>query len=164
MATTKKNPKIIPTGDPSFDLWRCFLQTEVLISRARQRELSELGISTSIATVLDCVKKHGNNATATQLSRWTLRAPQSISGIIKRMEKQGLIRKRIDPQKKNTVRISLTEKAEKLYKEVLLRKSIKKIMSCLTEEEAKRFESCLLKLRKNAIKNIKPKSENIYIF
>ncbi len=132
--------------------WILFSQTWVAISKARQKELTPYNITEIRTALLFIIELIGHDATPAKISRWLFREPHSISEILNRMEKQGLVRKVKDLERKNQVRIELTEKGRECYKTSLVPESIPKIASVLSEEERKLFISSLVKLREAAIK------------
>jgi len=118
----------------------------------RDKELRRYGISTIEAAVLFSAQSIGNKATPAEISRWLLRKPYSVSGLLNRMEKKGLIKKTRNLDRKNLVRITLTEKGKQAYYQSIERKCIHKVMSTLTKEEQQLLKSCLERLRGTAIK------------
>ena len=120
--------------------------------KARAGELSQYGITPEEAAVLFIVQAVGHRVTPAEISRWTLRESHSISGLLMRMEKKGLIKKVKDLDKKGRVKIVLTEKGQQTYHESLKRDSIREIMSCLSEEERHQLQSALRKIRSKALK------------
>lgn len=138
-----------------FKLWKNINETKYLMSKARQKELNKYGLSMSTASVMDCLQASGEYATPTQIAEWTIRTPQSVSGILYRMEKSGYLIKTRDPKRKNVIRVSMTEKAAMVYKNVIKRKSIKRMLSCLSLEEREQLETMLKKMRALAIKEQK---------
>ena len=73
--------------------------------------------------------------------------PQSVSGLLNRMEEKGLITKTTDAERRNVVRVSLTEKGEQTYNGLIKRKSIYSIIMSMNDEEREQLESILLKLQ-----------------
>ena len=69
------------------------------------------------------------------------------------MEKKGLVTRAIDMDKKNRWRVGLTEKGQDAYRQSLKRESIHTVMSSLSEDERQRLESCLRKVRDQALKH-----------
>ncbi len=132
--------------NPNLETWRLLHNTVLETNKARQKELRQYNLSTSQGAVLDCIKYHNNDATLTQVARWLLRESQSVSTLTSRMEKRGTIRKSIDPNRKNVIRISMTKKGEELYKQVVKRESVKEIISALSPEELQQFTSHLKKI------------------
>ena len=135
-------------------LWVLFSQTRDAIVKVRERELHAQRISERHAQILFIVNLIGKNATPAKISRWLLREPHSISEIIDRMEKQGLLKKVKDLARKNQVRIEVTEKGRKMYERSFIPKNLIDILSVLKEKERKQFIASLLKLRRQAIKHV----------
>lgn len=133
--------------NPHLETWRLLHNTVLEANKARQKELRHYDISTSQAAVLDCIKYHNNDATLTQVARWLLRESQSVSTLVSRMENRGIIRKLIDPNRKNVIRISMTNQGEELYKKIVKRESVKYILSTLSENELQQFTHYLKKIR-----------------
>ena len=68
-----------------------------------------------------------------------------------RMEKKGLVTKAKDLEKKNLVRLAITEKGQQAYEQAMKRESIHRILSSISDDECERLESCLTMLRDKAI-------------
>lgn len=140
-------------------LWVLFSQTRDAIAKAWERELQTLDISERHAQMLFIIKLIGRNATPAKVARWVFREPHTISEILNRMEKQGLIRKVNDLDRKNQVRIEITEKGEAEYQRSFIPRSIPEILCVLPEEERKQFVGLLMKLREAAVERIGPRYE-----
>lgn len=140
--------------DKDFSLWVLLRQAGHTVYQATEKELSQYGISPEEAGVLSIVGALDNKATPTEISRWLLRKPHTVSGILSRMEKKGLIRKTKDLVRKNLVRVTLTEKGQQAHYQSTKIESIGKIMSCLSEEEHQKLISCLKTLRDRALKQL----------
>ena len=79
------------------------------MSRFRGIELKKHDISPEQAGVLVIVASLGDNATPSEISRWLLRKPHTLSSIINQMVNKGLINKDHHPKQKNMVIIILTK-------------------------------------------------------
>jgi len=97
------------------------------------------------------IQTFGGKATVGEIARWTLREPHSVSELLSRMEKEGLVRKVKELGKKSGVRVVLTEKGREAYYKSTARESIYETMSSLSEEERQQLRSCLRKLRYKAL-------------
>lgn len=142
---------------PSVDLnylWMVLHQARDAIFKLREREVKKFGISIPKAEILFTIEAIGYPATPTEISRHLLREFHSISSILSRMEKQGLVKKVNDLNRKNLVRVSMTDKGRQVYHEAAKRETILKILSCLSETEGQQLESSLKKLRDEALKNL----------
>jgi len=137
--------------DKDYALWWLILQTRRSMHKVRARELFLIGITPEEAAVLFVVSRIGDTATPAEISRWILREPHSTSGLLERMRKDGLINKVKDLDKKNLVRVVITEKGQRAIQESRGRESIHKILSTLSLGERQQLSSLLLRLREAAI-------------
>jgi DNA-binding MarR family transcriptional regulator len=132
-------------------------QTHTLIYQAIEAELRESGcVPYTQAAVLFVLKAIGEPATPTEMSRWLLREKHTVSELLSRMEKQGLVSKTKGLKGKNLVGVMLTEKGEEALRQVMMKeKTIGKIMSCLSTEEQDSLRGHLEKLRSKALEEPK---------
>ena len=140
-----------------FELWAAMHQARDTMARCRERELrkSGAGISGIQAAVLWIVKNIDGPATPSEISRWVFREPHTVSTLLTQMEKRGLITKTKDLERRNLVRIEVTEKGEELYRRSRDTAGvIDKIISCLSQEESDSFLACLKKLRGEALEEL----------
>ena len=144
----------LKTMDNSDD-WRQLFRTFKALDRAREIELEQMGVTTIQADVLHALKTSTEPVTPAMLSRWLYREPHSISGLINRMEEQGLVRKSKDLRKKNMVRVTLTKEGEHAYEQTLGVKVYPKILSRLSKKELTSLKVHLDKLHAGAFEAIK---------
>ena len=142
-----------------YDLIGLLNQTTETIFRARQKELEEYNISTSQGAVLFITKSLSEKATISEISRWLLRKPHTISEIVNRMEKRGLLKKSKAPQRKTIIRVELTQKGLEIYQKSKKRQSFQNILSCLSPDERHKMISYLHKLKEGAIKELQNQNE-----
>ena len=119
--------------------------------RARTKELFKYGITPEQAAVLFVVQAIGPKATPAEISRWLMRESHSTFGLLSRMEKQGLLRRTKDLEKKNLVRVTLTEKGREVYHQSAERESIHRIVASLSEGERQQLRAYLGKLWNRAL-------------
>ena len=136
--------------DRDYDLWLLIARTHYRVKHARTVELRQYDLSPEQAGVLYYVHASGNNATPSEISRWMLREPQTITSNINRMVKQGLIMKTHDTARRNVIRLSLTPKGKQAYKLSIQRESFHRILSVLTEEKRQVLREVLNDLLKAA--------------
>jgi DNA-binding MarR family transcriptional regulator len=141
--------------DENQKMWELMQLTYKALDRAREIELEKIGVTTIQADVLHALKTANEPVTPTKLSRWLYREPHTISGLINRMEQQGLVRKSKDLGKKNLVRVTLTKKGVQAYQQTLGVKVFPKILSCLSNKELGNLRSYLDKLQTGALGAIK---------
>jgi len=141
--------------DEDFKLWALLGQAADVVLRARQKELNRYGISAIEAGTLLAIQIIGDRATPAEITRWLLRKPHTVSELLKRMEKEGLVTKSKDLERGNLVRVRITEKGRQAYQQSTKRKSIRKVMSVLSEEERQQLMASLEKLRNRALKELR---------
>lgn len=137
--------------DDEFNAVALIEQTGHATTLARERELAQYGISSRTAATLLVIWAMDNNATPSEISRWLLREPHSVTGLLDRMERDGYVHRYQDRQRKNVVRVAMTEKGRTAYFQSLRRESYHKIMSVLDEEERKDLRRLLAKVWKAAL-------------
>ena len=115
--------------------WVRLFRAYTVLERAREMELSRVGITLPQAAALYFLGTARETLTPTKLARLTYKEPHTISGLLNRMEEQGLIKKTKDLKRKNLVRVSLTKKGEELFKRLLGERVVINITSCLSKKE-----------------------------
>ena len=146
--------KKLSSNDIVYDLWVLLRRTSHVIWKVRERELAQYGIAATQAGVLHIVQAIGRKATPAEISRRLLREPHSVSGLLARMEREGLIRKVKDLNRKNLVRVELTKKGRQAYNQSTKRESIRSIMSSLSDQEQQQLVSYLRTLCARTLKEL----------
>lgn len=141
------------------DLIGLLNQTTETIFRARQKELKQYNISTSQGAVLFITKTLGEKATISEISRWLLRKPHTISEIVKRMANKGLVKKSKVPNRKTIIKVELTQEGLDIYQKAKKRQSFQNILSCLSQDERQQLISYLQRLREVALNEIRAQDE-----
>jgi len=145
-----------------FLLWLLLNRTRYLVDRARQKELRQFGISARVAGVLFTILKSGNSIRQTELVRELNMEPQSISELLSRMGKQGLIKTFRDLDKKNQVRVEVTQKGLDVYGMSTNRKSVTDIMSVLTQNEKEQLWGILSKIRDKSLNHLQMEKSTLF--
>lgn len=143
-----------PHIDDDFSLWWLILQMTRSLHKARVKELFKYKLTPEKAAVIFILKFLGHRTTPAKISRYLLREPHSVVGLLQRMEQQGLIERHKDLERKNLVRIALTEKGEEAYSISAKRESIHNIMSCLSKEDHQQLQIFLNRLRSKAFEEL----------
>ena len=131
--------KFFSDGDEFQDLYLLFARARYLTFRSRERELQRYGLTPEQSQVLFVTRALKNKATPAAISRLLLRQPHTVSAIVDRMAKKGLIKKSKDLERKNMVRVSLTEKGKEAYELTTKRGPIHRILATLNKDERKKF-------------------------
>ncbi len=154
MNIQKPSEKSINDTDKDFTLWWLVLQARRAMYKVRSRELLKYGVTPEETAILLVVKIIGDTATPAEISRWILREPHSTSGLLERMRKKGLIDKTKDMDRKNLVRVVMTEKGQETLQDSTGREAVHKILSHLSLKERQQLTSLVIKLRKAAIEEL----------
>ena len=125
-------------------------QTRDLMLSLKRKELRKFGITFEEAAVLIQIRKLGDKATPTELSRQLLRKHHSITGLLLRMEKKGLIKRNKDLKRKNMIRVSMTEKGEALYQDAKREDVLDKLVDILSDKQKQDMANYLNILRDKA--------------
>ena len=138
--------------EESYDLWETLDSAYHAVLRARDQELREDGIMFTQCAVLARIKIAGDRANPSEIARRMSREPHSISQIIGRMEKSGLVRRVPDSSRNNKrIKIEITEKGEQIYQTAQQRESFNRIMSRLSPARRRRLLQLLREVRQSAL-------------
>ena len=101
-----------------FPLWRLIDHTRYMIFRLREKELAQFNLTPEQAFVLDIIHASGGATTINQIVKMSQHRHNSITALINRMAKQGLVRKHRTRSDKSAFRILSTKRGEELLKKV----------------------------------------------
>ncbi len=131
-----------------FETWHLMHEVDTGIFRAWENKLRPFHITPIGAALMHMLYNFNRPMTLSELSLWLFRKPHSISELVTRMSKQGLVKKKADTKKRGMVNIALTKKGvETLVQSTKTMAPVGKIMSALSEEEADNLMKYLEKLR-----------------
>ena len=139
--------------DNDYYIWILLNQARDSILRFRENELRPYGISAMEAGALIIIQTIGNKTTPAEISRWIFREHHTVTALLGRMEKKGLITKTKDSGRKNMWRVSLTKKGRSAYRQALKNEAIRVSLSSLSENEHQQLELYLRKVRDQALKH-----------
>ncbi len=148
--------------DEDFKTWVILGRTRDALIRNRTKDLHAHGITIRQSTVLVLLEKLGDKATPAEISRWVIREPHTISDFLKRMERDGLIRRVKDLKRKNMIRVEVTEKGHEAAHNAMKMEAIHKIMPVLTEEEHRQLRASLEKLWNRALEELRIESRPMF--
>ena len=117
-------------------LWVLIAQTKDAILRARELEYARYGISNERRAVLAIIQNNGGRATPVDIARDLFRELHSVTEMLVRMEKDGLVT-RHKGTGRSKVEVSLTEKGLDVFDQSLHNETDRKIFSALDEEAAR---------------------------
>jgi DNA-binding MarR family transcriptional regulator len=102
--------------DLSVTLWRMLSQAYTRYKNGMDQVLAEHGLTMEQYSVIVTVKYHDAPIRITDIARWLERSTNSITMIVDRMVKAGLLRRVRDRKDRRTVNVFLTGKAEDALK------------------------------------------------
>jgi DNA-binding MarR family transcriptional regulator len=138
--------------EQEFKLGMILEQAQAAFFASKEKELAQYGTSPMKVAVLFIVQKIGREATPAEISRWLVRRSHTVSGLLDRMEKDGLVTKSKNLPKRNLVRVTLTEKGKRVLRQSLKRDSEKKIFASLTQKDKAQLYTLLEKIRDKGLK------------
>ena len=125
-----------------YPLWVALTRSHYYLQKLRNEQLKKIGLSMTQSTVLAIVhrsKLFGVDATPAEISKNLLKAPSTTTELISRMVDQGMVKKVQDLERRNMVRIELTELGKSLYEKSINVDYFSKIFSKLEPKRRKRL-------------------------
>lgn len=138
-------------NDIDFSLWRILNHTTFVIARSRKKELAQYGLTSEQAHILDILHHSGGTVTIQGIVAITMRQHHSISTLVDRMAKQGLVNKVKSASDARQYDVIITEKGRALFSRTT-KNAITAIFSALSGREKKELDTGLKKLRARAYK------------
>jgi DNA-binding MarR family transcriptional regulator len=129
--------------------WVLLRQAYNLILKCEDQVFSEYNLTTEQHAVLMAIKHISGPVRITDIARWLDRSVNSISMIIDRMVKAGLVRRVRDRKDRRTVFVTMTSKAENAYVPATVAGwgLIQEILAPLSDEDKRTFIRLLETLR-----------------
>jgi len=138
----------------SYRLFTLLRQTADSVYKARETELKKYNLSPEQAAALVCIRSLDNKATPAELSRWLFRKRNSTTILLNRMQKLGLIDKRVNKDRKNSITAELTKKGYEAYKNSIEFRAFYDIINVLPENKRKQLWSLLQIIRLKVFKDL----------
>lgn len=138
--------RIAKKEDPDINLLIMFDQAGSVLTTAVELELKKLRMTQPQARILHMLSRENKPVTMDKLADWTFKGYNSVSTLINRMEKRGLVKK----IKKNgdlKTYIVPTEEGDITYHKKVTERSIHLIFDKLTDTEKKQLYNLLKKVR-----------------
>ena len=142
-------------ADKDYTLLTQLLQVADIFVKVRERELLPQNLSATGGAILFLVEAMGKDVTPAKISRMLLREPHSVSGILMRMEKQGLLKRTKNMERKNQIRVTLTAKGETALKKAMKLDGTTNVLSRLTAAQQKELKATLAALKEAGMKELR---------
>jgi DNA-binding MarR family transcriptional regulator len=127
-----KIPNLVASDN--FSLWKLLDHTRFMVSRSREMELAEFGLTPEQSHVLEILRQNAGKTTINEIVDITQRQHHSISTLINRMTKQGLVVKKKDLNDNRKYDVVITKKGKQLTNKMTTR-SVEEVFSCLADAE-----------------------------
>ena len=148
--------------DRDFASWVFIARTRDAIFRNRVKELQKHNLSVRQASVLIVLEELDTKATPAEVSKWVFREPHSVSDFLKRMERDGLIKRIKDLKRKNMIRIEVTDKGREAVHNAKKIEPVHKIMAVLSNEEHRQLMAIMQKLWDKALEELRIENRPIF--
>ncbi len=148
--------------DRDFASWVFMARTRDAIFRNRVKELQKHNLSVRQASVLIVLEELDKEATPAKVSKWVFREPHSVSDFLKRMERDGLIKRIKDLARKNMIRVEITDKGREAVHNAKKIEPVHKIMAVLSNEEHRQLMAIMQKLWDKALEELKIEHRPIF--
>jgi DNA-binding MarR family transcriptional regulator len=125
--------------------------TSLVLQRAWQMELGQIGLTVPQSLVLITVAGSPEPITPMKLSKMLHREPHTISALLTRMEAQGLVKKERNLERGNWVRVTLTRKGKEAYQRQVGARRVRNVTECLSKQELESLNKMNRKLRAKGI-------------
>jgi DNA-binding MarR family transcriptional regulator len=141
-----ENIRKLKKNDPETNLYILLDQTDGIVTNAVELEIKHLRMTQPQVRVLTMLSRENKPVTLDELANWTLKEFNSVSTLINRMEKKGLVKK-IKKEGELKTYIILTDKGSDLFLKQVTERSIHLIFGKLSDLEKKQLDSILRKVR-----------------
>jgi MarR family transcriptional regulator, organic hydroperoxide resistance regulator len=142
----------------SATLWRTMYQTYTRFKNCLDQVLKEQGLTMEQYLVLTTIKYHDAPVRITDVARWIERSTNSVSMIVDRMVKAGLLRRVRDKSDRRVVNVFLTGKAENVLKPANMAawKVMQQGMSPLSYKDKRTFASLFKMINYKLLEYLNP--------
>lgn len=133
------------SGNTILRLWLLLHRVRDGIVMCEDSIFGEYGLTTEQFSVLAAVKSRGGSLTPVQLATILARRPNSVSNLVDRMVKAGLVRRARDRKDRRLVNVSLTSKGENALEPAAPAgwEFIQKVLSALSDKDKQALNSML---------------------
>ena len=144
--------KYVPFMGREYNLFMLIGLTLNAVFSARHHQVKDLGLTPAEFHLLLLVSELGETATPGKIAQWMMRKPPTISGLLNRMEKNGLIVRKGYRNNKKLRKVVITKKGQEALVHLSNEKDILNIiMNSLEKEEYEQLWALLEKLRGTAL-------------
>jgi DNA-binding MarR family transcriptional regulator len=138
---------------PKLSAWMMLHQTASSLAKCEEKQFGPLGLTTQQHAVLMAIKYSATPPSLTQIADWVDRHVNSITLIVDRMEKGGLVKRVRNKEDRRSFSLIMTPRGEKHLQTGVKTGSalIQEVLDCLSSEELQKLQDSLEKIRTRAI-------------
>ena len=146
-------------------LWLLLHRTAETLARCEDSVFGEYGLTTEQFTVLAAVKGSGGPLRPVDLAFVMERSPNSVSMLVDRMVKAGLVRRTRDRKDRRAVKVTLTSKGEKALGPATPAgwELVQKVLSPLSEKDRRALASLLELVKCECLGYLNPEADMVEI-
>jgi len=139
-------------SDPALTSWALLRQTWSLMDKAAETKLGRIGLTPEKAAVLWACKEHPGPLIPAEIARFVSRESQSVTGLLNRMEEEGLIMRIPKRKGRPYTEIRATDRGKNLCLQAIdiLKGVVTETMSVLKDGDFERLNQPLRALRQQA--------------
>jgi DNA-binding MarR family transcriptional regulator len=145
LETKKNGRKVQKVDEKTRNLFVLFDQTRDILIHAVELELKQSKMNYPQARILFMLTRDKNGMTQVEMAKWLGRNLNSVSTLINKMVKKGLVKKNRN-KKDGKIYVVATDKGEEYWNQVP-EQALRLAFSSLTEEEKEQMHGVLRKLR-----------------
>jgi DNA-binding MarR family transcriptional regulator len=145
-----RNPayrKYVPFLDSNYNLYLLLYLTQSALFDARYREIRGTGITSMELALLTVVDGLGDKATPAEIARWMMRRRPTVTGLLDRMERNGLVQRSAYRGSRKSKLVTMTDKGRKALDTANQKDVWKTIIGAMPDEEYRQLWSLLEKLK-----------------
>ncbi len=145
-------------SETDFRIWVAITRVRDWVVRIREIELALLGITAAETQVLYLLHDAPELPTPADLCRWMNREHNTVSALLRRMEKKQLVCRSRDPIRSRVWRVSLTDKGREACQGAMKISGIRAVMSVLSPPQKSELERQLARIGEQAREILSQKS------
>ena len=151
----------LESGNLALRLWFMIHRTHEMLKMCEDRVFRKYKLTTEQYVVLVTIKYLDGPVRPTDVARWLGRSPNSISMMVDRMVKAGLLRRIRDRKDRREVRLAITNKGEETLKPAVLAglEFIQKILSQVSYDDRHTLMRLLDTLQYEAATYLNPRAD-----
>ncbi|HUW46694.1 MAG TPA: MarR family transcriptional regulator [Dehalococcoidia bacterium] len=138
--------------------WRQIYQTDNLLRQCQNQICAEYGLTVEQYAVLMVLNYAGGSARVTDIAQWLIRSTNSISMIVDRMVKAGLLKRTRDRADRRVVNVTATSKGNAAVKQahMAVLEFVRKVFQPLSNEDENTLSGLLSTVKYEILKYSNP--------